>query len=138
LHVDMNEGAMHRVATLVKETSYDICVLTGDYRGEAFGPFQTTLAGVARIRSAIKGSVYGVLGNHDTIRLLPGLERLGIRMLVNESEAIHVPSASSWAAGATARRHHRNPAEAWRRWRGREGADQAQASVSTCTLRSRE
>jgi predicted MPP superfamily phosphohydrolase len=88
LHVDMNEGAMHRVATLVKETSYDICVLTGDYRGEAFGPFQTTLAGVARIRSAIKGSVYGVLGNHDTIRLLPGLERLGIRMLVNESEAI--------------------------------------------------
>jgi uncharacterized protein len=43
---------------------------------------------MARVRSAIKGSVYGVLGNHDTIRLLPGLEGLGIRILVNESEAI--------------------------------------------------
>jgi uncharacterized protein len=87
LHADMNEGAMDRVATLVKETSYDICVLTGDYRGQAFGPFEA-LAGMARVRSAIKGSVYGVLGNHDTIRLLPGLEDLGIRILVNESEAI--------------------------------------------------
>ena len=88
LHADMNEGAMDRVATLVKETSYDICILTGDYRGQAFGPFEATLAGMARVRSAIKGSVYGVLGNHDTIRLLPGLEDLGIRILVNESEAI--------------------------------------------------
>jgi uncharacterized protein len=88
LHVDMNEGAMDRVATLVKEASYDICILTGDYRGQAFGPFDATLAGMARVRSAIKGPVYGVLGNHDTIRLLPGLEGLGIRILVNESEAI--------------------------------------------------
>ena len=43
---------------------------------------------MARVRSAIKGYVYGVLGNHDTIRLLLGLEDMGIRMLVNESEAI--------------------------------------------------
>src|SRR5262245_54321106 len=43
---------------------------------------------MARVRSAIKGTVYGVLGNHDTIRLLPGLEGLGIRVLMNESETI--------------------------------------------------
>src|ERR1700730_17127962 len=40
--------------------------------------------------------------------------------------------------GATAHRHHRNPAEAWRRWRGEEGANQGQASVSTCTFCSTE
>ena len=41
--------------------------------------------------------------------------------------------------GATAHRHHRNPAEAWRRWRGRgEGANQGQALLSACTLRSKE
>jgi predicted MPP superfamily phosphohydrolase len=88
LHADMNEGAMDRVATLVKEISYDICILTGDYRGQAFGPFEATLVEMARIRSAIRGSAYGVLGNHDTIRLLPGLENLGIRLLVNEAETI--------------------------------------------------
>jgi predicted MPP superfamily phosphohydrolase len=88
LHADMNEGAMDRVATLVREISYDICILTGDYRGPAFGPFEATLVEMARIRSAIRGMAYGVLGNHDTIRLLPGLENLGIRLLVNEAETI--------------------------------------------------
>jgi hypothetical protein len=88
LHVDMSEDAMDRVVTLLNETSYDICILTGDYRGQTYGPFETTLAGMARVRSAIKEPVYGVLGNHDTIRLLPGLEDMGIRMLVNEAQAI--------------------------------------------------
>jgi predicted MPP superfamily phosphohydrolase len=88
LHADMNEGAMDRVATLVGEINYDICILTGDYRGQTFGPFEATLVEMARIRSAIQGSVYGVLGNHDTVRLLPGLENLGIRILVNEAETI--------------------------------------------------
>ena len=32
--------------------------------------------------------MYGVLGNHDTIRMVPGLEEMGIRMLLNESETI--------------------------------------------------
>jgi hypothetical protein len=31
---------------------------------------------------------YGVLGNHDTIRMLPRLEEMGIRMLLNECETI--------------------------------------------------
>jgi len=88
LHADMNEGAMNQVVSLVKETSCDVCILTGDYRGQTFGPFEATLAEMARVRSAIKGTVYGVLGNHDTIRLLPGLEGLGIRVLMNESETI--------------------------------------------------
>jgi predicted MPP superfamily phosphohydrolase len=46
------------------------------------------VSGVARVRAAIRGEVYGVLGNHDTIRMVPGLEAMGIRMLLNESEII--------------------------------------------------
>jgi hypothetical protein len=88
LHVDMSQAAMERVVTLVKEAIYDICIMTGDYRGQTFGPFEPTLAGMRLVRSAIKGPIYGVLGNHDTVRLLPGLEALGIRMLVNESATI--------------------------------------------------
>src|SRR5438105_9177 len=33
LHVDMNEGAMGRLAELLPGIDYDLCVLTGDYRG---------------------------------------------------------------------------------------------------------
>ncbi len=88
LHVDMNEGAMRRLTELLPDLTYDVCVLTGDYRGATFGPFDAALEGLAQVRSHLKGPVYGVLGNHDTIRMVPGLEEMGIRMLLNECEAI--------------------------------------------------
>jgi predicted MPP superfamily phosphohydrolase len=79
---------MARVVELVGNLSYDLCILTGDYRGLTYGPYQATLEGMARICAALRGPVYGVLGNHDTIRMVPGLEAMGIRMLLNEHETI--------------------------------------------------
>ena len=84
MHVDMNDGAMRRVIELADGLSYDLCVLTGDYRGKTFGPIEATLDGMARLRAHLKEPVYGVLGNHDSIRMVPGLEAMGIRMLLNE------------------------------------------------------
>ena len=88
LHVEMSEAAMTRVIALLKESRYDICVLTGDYRAKTYGPYDMTLAGVAMLRAALNGAIYGVLGNHDTICLVPGLEEMGIKVLLNESETI--------------------------------------------------
>lgn len=88
LHVEMSEAAMRRVIALVKDLDYDLCVLTGDYRGDTYGRYDTTLAGMAAVRAALSGSIYGVLGNHDTIRLVPGLEEMGIKILLNENETI--------------------------------------------------
>jgi uncharacterized protein len=88
LHADMNQGAMRRLIELVGGLRYDICVLTGDYRGKTYGPFEATLAAVSKIRASIHAPTYGVLGNHDTIRMVPGLEAMGIRMLINESKTI--------------------------------------------------
>ncbi len=88
LHVDMNEVAMNRLIELVGSMQYDVCVLTGDYRGRTFGPFQPALDGVARVGTHLKQPIYAVLGNHDTIQMVPGLEAMGIRVLLNECEAI--------------------------------------------------
>ena len=77
---------MARLIELLPDVAYDICVLTGDFRGRTFGPFDATLDGLARVRERINRPVYGVLGNHDTIRMVPGLEAMNIRMLLNESE----------------------------------------------------
>lgn len=88
LHVDMNEGAMNRLIELVGDMQYDVCVLTGDYRGRTFGPFQPALDGVARLGAHLKQPIYAVLGNHDTIQMVPGLEAIGIRVLLNECETI--------------------------------------------------
>ena len=88
LHVDMNEGAMRNLAELLPGLTYDIAVLTGDYRGKTYGPFEATLQGLARVHAKLTGPVYGVLGNHDTILMVPGLEAMGIRMLLNECEPL--------------------------------------------------
>ncbi len=99
LHVDINPGAMHRLIELLHEIEYDLCVLTGDYRGQTFGPIEETLAGMARIRTHLEDPVYAVLGNHDTIRMVPGMEDMGIRMLLNESETICRDNARIRLAG---------------------------------------
>ena len=88
LHVDTSAGAMRRLDELLPTVAYDLCVLTGDYRGKTYGPFEAALSGVAQVQAHLNGPVYGVLGNHDTIRMVPGLEAMGIRMLLNECTTI--------------------------------------------------
>jgi uncharacterized protein len=88
LHIDISKPAIERVITLLKGIDYNLCVLTGDYRGETYGPYEETLAGMAKVRAALKHPVYGVLGNHDTILMVPGLEEMGIKILLNEAVTI--------------------------------------------------
>ncbi|HLG81021.1 MAG TPA: metallophosphoesterase [Bradyrhizobium sp.] len=99
MHADLNPGAMRSLIKLLDGLTYDICALTGDFRGQTFGPFDATLAGVAAVCSHLKGPLFGVLGNHDTIRMVPGLEHMGIRMLLNEAEVIRRGDASIFLGG---------------------------------------
>ncbi|HSY85355.1 MAG TPA: metallophosphoesterase, partial [Verrucomicrobiae bacterium] len=99
LHVEMSAPAMERAAALAASISYDIAVLTGDYRAATYGAYDTTLEGLARLRPHLKGPVYGVLGNHDSIRMVPGMEAMGIRMLLNESETIRRDDQAIHLAG---------------------------------------
>jgi uncharacterized protein len=99
LHVEMSEAAMQRVLGLVGAIDYDLCILTGDYRAKTYGPYDATLAGLAKLRPALKGTIYGVLGNHDTICLVPGLEDMGIKVLLNEAETIERGSERIHLAG---------------------------------------
>jgi uncharacterized protein len=99
LHADISEGAMRRLNEILPDLTYDICVLTGDYRGATFGPFDAALEGLARARAHLKEPVYGVLGNHDSIRMVPELEEMGIRILLNECESISRGDAAIYLAG---------------------------------------
>lgn len=99
LHVDMSQDAMGRLITILQNINYDLCALTGDYRGQTFGLYDATLAGMSRVCAGIKKPIYGVLGNHDTVRMLPGLEGMGIRMLLNECETIERDHQRIYLAG---------------------------------------
>jgi predicted MPP superfamily phosphohydrolase len=99
MHVDMSEAAMQHLIELVDGMQYDLCVLTGDYRGRTFGPFEAALEGVAKVRAHLKLPIYGVLGNHDTIQMVPAMEAMGIRMLLNECEVIARGDQQIYLAG---------------------------------------
>lgn len=99
MHVDMNAAPMQRLVELLAHINYDLCVLTGDYRGKTYGPYDAALDGLAQVRRCLKPPVYGVLGNHDTVRMVPRLEEMGIRMLLNESEAIVRGDERNFLAG---------------------------------------
>jgi predicted MPP superfamily phosphohydrolase len=99
LHADISEGAMRRLAELLPELNYDVCVLTGDYRGATYGPYEAALSAMQRALAGLRGPVYGVLGNHDTIRMVPDLEAMGIRMLLNECETLSRDGQAIYLAG---------------------------------------
>jgi predicted MPP superfamily phosphohydrolase len=99
LHADMNGPAMARLAALLPDLRYDACVLTGDFRGKTFGSFAASMRGMRDMRQRLHDPVYGVLGNHDSIRMVPELEQMGIRMLLNEQVAIRRGEQSIHIAG---------------------------------------
>jgi predicted MPP superfamily phosphohydrolase len=88
LHVDMDLEATRAMAARIRDLDYDLCVLTGDYRARTSGPYDNMLEAMHLITETLRAPTYGVLGNHDSIRMLPGLESQGISMLMNESVVI--------------------------------------------------
>lgn len=88
LHLDMSEAFPHVLGEVVRELDYDLCVMTGDYRARTHGPIEPVLAAMERLCVQLREPIYAVLGNHDSIRLVPGLEGLGLRMLLNEGETL--------------------------------------------------
>ena len=46
LHVDMNPVTMRRLTEVVEGLAYDVCVLTGDFRGQTAGPHLAALEGL--------------------------------------------------------------------------------------------
>jgi uncharacterized protein len=84
---------------IVSDLQYDICVLTGDFRGKTYGPFNKSLEGINELRAKLKGLLYGVLGNHDSNHMAPSLEAMGIQMLFSKCETISRGDNQIYLAG---------------------------------------
>jgi len=99
LHLDMSEPHLARLIQRVQGLEYDLCVLTGDFRFRTFGSYTPALEALARLRPHLRRPTYAVLGNHDTIRMVPGMEALDIRVLMNESVRIERANDALYLAG---------------------------------------
>lgn len=103
LHLDMHADYPAALSEAIKALDYDLCVITGDFRAETKGNYEQALEALAKVRPHIKTAVYGILGNHDSIHMVPGIEALDISLLINQSVELKRvkanESASLWLAG---------------------------------------
>jgi predicted MPP superfamily phosphohydrolase len=99
LHLDMSEAHLASLIQSLQGLEYDSCVLTGDFRFRTFGPYTPAVDALARLRPHLRGPVFAVLGNHDTIRMVPPMEALDMRVLVNESVRIERENEALYLAG---------------------------------------
>lgn len=85
LHLDMTPQTPAALIDRIAGLEYDAAVLTGDFRARTTGPWEPTVAALHEVRAHLEEPVYAVLGNHDSIRMVPPMEASGIRVLLNES-----------------------------------------------------
>lgn len=98
-HVDMSSEITRALIDAVGPLVYDACVVTGDFRTHTFGPYDAVLAAMTEVTKHLRPPIYAVLGNHDTLRLVPGLETMGVRVLLNETVALERAGSRVYLAG---------------------------------------
>jgi hypothetical protein len=99
IHLDMEPAILQAMIEQVAATDHDLCVITGDFRARTFGDCRPAIDAMARLRPYLAGPVYGVLGNHDFIEMVPDLESLEVRVLVNEALTLERDGAVLYLAG---------------------------------------
>lgn len=99
LHIDMSEHIVERLTAGVRDLEYDLCVLTGDYRFRTYGATDDVIQGMQHLRAHLHSPVFAVLGNHDSVKMLPQLEDLDVQMLMNEHVRFEHNGASIYIAG---------------------------------------
>lgn len=101
LHIDGMDGLAEIVAEHIAGLDADLCVMTGDYRFELVGPCPEVYPRLRTILSSVHADhgVVAVMGNHDESDMAGEIEKLGVRMLINESIEIRRAGTSLWVVG---------------------------------------
>jgi uncharacterized protein len=102
-HFDGLPGLAEAIVAAVGDARPHLGLFGGDYRVASDGPFRepSVLRDVAAVLRGVRprDGWLGVLGNHDPADIVGPLERLGLRMLVNETVRIRVGEARLVVAG---------------------------------------
>ncbi|MBT8439662.1 MAG: metallophosphoesterase [Gammaproteobacteria bacterium] len=101
LHIDFMHDEGERLIEHLQTLHFDLCVITGDYRFHTGGVSDGVIEGMKKLMPSLecKDGVIGILGNHDDLEIVPHLESLGIKVLLNESLAVQRDQAFIWIAG---------------------------------------
>ncbi|MBT3553008.1 MAG: metallophosphoesterase [Rhodospirillaceae bacterium] len=89
-HFDTIAGIDDAICKIAKNVAADLCVITGDIQGRHVYQLDQPVASVERLLPHITApdGIFAILGNHDSLRLIPALEKLGVTFLVNETVSL--------------------------------------------------
>jgi len=102
LHIDANPNFAQVLKQTIENQQADITVITGDFKARSFGDNEPTLSIMEQLTPSIPNigqHCYAILGNHDSLRLVPPLENMGIRCLINESIVVQLATTRLWLSG---------------------------------------
>jgi len=106
-HFNDHEGFIDRIVDILKQTEFDLCVFTGDYRFRSFGSSEKAISGLSKIAGIVETKMLAILGNHDSIRMVPEIEILGVTVLMNEHVVIERGDKRLLIAGVDDPRYYR-------------------------------
>lgn len=101
LHLDGLPGLVDLILARLEKRSFDLCLIGGDIRMETYGPIAPSLRELRRLLLHIqtRHGIFGVLGNHDCIEMVPDFEEVGMLMLVNDATLIEQGGENLWLVG---------------------------------------
>jgi uncharacterized protein len=101
LHLDGLDGLTEAASARLREIEADLCLIGGDIRMEVYGPVAPALRQLTRLLGQVvtPHGIFGVLGNHDCIEMLPDLEDAGLVMLVNDAHPLIREGERLWLVG---------------------------------------
>ncbi len=98
LHLGGNTALVPTLLLALDGLEYDLCIFTGDYSLD-YSDSPALKPAMQQLRDAISTDILAVLGNHDSIFMVPWMEDMGIRVLLNESVSIKRASSSIVISG---------------------------------------
>jgi predicted MPP superfamily phosphohydrolase len=99
LHLDLDPDIADVIAARIAGLEYDLAVVTGDFRNTTHADHGPSVRHTRRLLRALKAPVFGILGNHDFVEIVPPLERDGLRFLLNEATVIERGGAALHLGG---------------------------------------
>lgn len=99
LHLDLDTSLTPAIIEVLRKADCDLAVITGDFRNTTTDYHGEALRQLERIMEHLPMPVYSVLGNHDFIEMVPELEAMGLRILLNENVVLQRKDSTIHLAG---------------------------------------
>ncbi|CAB5115010.1 hypothetical protein D3OALGA1CA_2674 [Olavius algarvensis associated proteobacterium Delta 3] len=87
LHIDFIPGMEQVIGELLSGIDADVCTITGDFRERISGGFKSIIKPIRDIVGNMntRDGIVATLGNHDSYQMVDPFEKMGIRVLANET-----------------------------------------------------